>query len=158
MCLKSGRPSCSGAKAPKISGLDYFCRSTGRGDDEPFLTAVYLTEGRKKRKLDETGVSEINRLYPKSRRKGLKKDQYLKSLPRKGRLEEENGRTRTKLEYVMRARMEERRKGGLTAPKRVRGAPKTQWEGKCCYFFVVVAAGMKKKGVCKGNLQTTQQV
>ncbi|GFU18833.1 hypothetical protein TNCV_1085721 [Trichonephila clavipes] len=45
--------------------------------------------------------------------------------------------------------------GGLTAPKRVRGAPKTQWEGKCCFFF---AARMKKKGVCKGNLQTTQQV
>ncbi|GFW56441.1 hypothetical protein TNCV_2089481 [Trichonephila clavipes] len=25
--------------------------------------------------------------------------------------------------------------GGLTAPKRVRGAPKTKWEGKCCFFF-----------------------
>ncbi|GFU20556.1 hypothetical protein TNCV_859571 [Trichonephila clavipes] len=31
--------------------------------------------------------------------------------------------------------MEERRKGGLTAPKCVRGAPRTQWEGKCCFFF-----------------------
>ncbi|GFW79402.1 hypothetical protein TNCV_2478091 [Trichonephila clavipes] len=40
-----------------------------------------------------------------------------------------------KLEYVTRARMEECRKGGLSAPKRVRGAPKTQWEGKCCFFF-----------------------
>ncbi|GFW39167.1 hypothetical protein TNCV_1831571 [Trichonephila clavipes] len=46
--------------------------------------------------------------------------------------------------------------GGLTVPKRVRGAPRTQWEGKCCCFFF--AAGMKKKRVCKGNLQTTQQV
>ncbi|GFX51510.1 hypothetical protein TNCV_2277901 [Trichonephila clavipes] len=25
--------------------------------------------------------------------------------------------------------------GGLTAPKRVRGALKTQWEGKCCSFL-----------------------
>ncbi|GFT09107.1 hypothetical protein TNCV_4105601 [Trichonephila clavipes] len=31
--------------------------------------------------------------------------------------------------------MEERRKGGLTAPKRFRGALKMQWEGECCYFF-----------------------
>ncbi|GFX42393.1 hypothetical protein TNCV_1519571 [Trichonephila clavipes] len=45
--------------------------------------------------------------------------------------------------------------GGLTAPTHVRGAPRTQWEGKCCFFF---AAGMKKKRVCKRNLQTTQQV
>ncbi|GFT95218.1 hypothetical protein TNCV_3325541 [Trichonephila clavipes] len=63
------------------------------------------------RKLDEAGASEINRLYPESRRKDEKKDQHLKSLSRRGRLEEENGRTRTKLEYVTRARMEERRKG-----------------------------------------------
>ncbi|GFV40253.1 hypothetical protein TNCV_1444061 [Trichonephila clavipes] len=82
--------------------------------------------------------------------KDEKKDQYLKSLPRRGWLEEENGRTRTKLEYITRARMEERRKGGLSVPKRVRGAPRTQWEGKCCYFFC--AAGMKKKSVCKEKL------
>ncbi|GFX82479.1 hypothetical protein TNCV_2166271 [Trichonephila clavipes] len=37
-----------------------------------------------KRKLDEAGASEINSLYPESRRKDEKKDQYLKSLPRKG--------------------------------------------------------------------------
>ncbi|GFW21796.1 hypothetical protein TNCV_1235211 [Trichonephila clavipes] len=48
------------------------------------------------RRLDETGASEINRLYPKSRRKGSKRDKYLKSLPSRGRLEEENGRTRMK--------------------------------------------------------------
>ncbi|GFW94346.1 hypothetical protein TNCV_1432811 [Trichonephila clavipes] len=47
----------------------------------------------------------------------------------------ENGRTRTKLEYVTRARNGRAQEGGLTAPKRVRGAPKTQWEGKCCNFF-----------------------
>ncbi|GFW75022.1 hypothetical protein TNCV_2678901 [Trichonephila clavipes] len=83
--------------------------------------------------------------------KDEKKDQYLKSLPRRGRLEEENGRTRTKLEYVTRSRMVERRKGSLSAPKRVRGAPRTQWEGKCCYFFLC-ASGMKKKRVCKEKL------
>ncbi|GFX95273.1 hypothetical protein TNCV_848641 [Trichonephila clavipes] len=50
--------------------------------------------------------------------------------------------------------------GGLTAPKRVRGAPKTQWEGKCCFFFFVLffAARMKKKGVCKENLDDTAGV
>ncbi|GFS80244.1 hypothetical protein TNCV_3447181 [Trichonephila clavipes] len=65
--------------------------------------------------------------------------------------QDENGRTRTKLEYVTRARMEERRKGGgLTAPKRVRGAPRTQWEENAAIFFF--AAGMKKKRVCKEKL------
>ncbi|GFV23612.1 hypothetical protein TNCV_1717331 [Trichonephila clavipes] len=44
---------------------------------------------------------------------------------------------------------------GLTAPKRVRGAPKTQWEGECCFFF---AAGMKRKESARRNLQTPQQV
>ncbi|GFW44225.1 hypothetical protein TNCV_1746541 [Trichonephila clavipes] len=46
--------------------------------------------------------------------------------------------------------------GGLSAPKRVRGAPRTQWKGKCWVFF---AAGMKKKRVsARRNLQTPQQV
>ncbi|GFU32680.1 hypothetical protein TNCV_4709701 [Trichonephila clavipes] len=93
-----------------------------------------------KRKLDEAGASEINR-----GEKDEKKDQYLKSLPRRGRLEEENGRTRTKLEYVTRARMEERRNGGLSAPKRVREAPRTQWEGKCCFFLC--SRNKKKKSL-----------
>ncbi|GFW71222.1 hypothetical protein TNCV_536401 [Trichonephila clavipes] len=43
---------------------------------------------------------------------------------------------------------------GLTAPKRVRGAPKTQWEGECFFF----AAGMKRKEFARKNLQTPQQV
>ncbi|GFW97008.1 hypothetical protein TNCV_4802211 [Trichonephila clavipes] len=38
---------------------------------------------------------------------------------------------------------------GLTAPKRVRGAPKTQWEGECCYFFY---SKNEKKRVCKEKL------
>ncbi|GFY33539.1 hypothetical protein TNCV_4538731 [Trichonephila clavipes] len=79
--------------------------------------------------------------------KDEKKDQYLKTLPRRGRLEEEKGRTRTKLEYVTRARMEERRKEGLSAPKRVRGAPRTQWEGKCCYFLCVCSRNEKEKSL-----------
>ncbi|GFY11747.1 hypothetical protein TNCV_1529391 [Trichonephila clavipes] len=45
--------------------------------------------------------------------------------------------------------MEERRNGGLTAPKRVRGAPKTQCKEECCYFF---AAGMKEIRVFKEKL------
>ncbi|GFX92659.1 hypothetical protein TNCV_4087641 [Trichonephila clavipes] len=28
--------------------------------------------------------------------------------------------------------------GGLTAPKCVREAPRTQWEGKCCYFYLFI--------------------
>ncbi|GFW62891.1 transposable element Tcb2 transposase [Trichonephila clavipes] len=42
--------------------------------------------------------------------------------------------------------------GGLTAPKRVRGAPRTQWEGKCCFFFR--SWNEKEKGL---NRRTTAQ-
>ncbi|GFW83963.1 glucose dehydrogenase [Trichonephila clavipes] len=37
--------------------------------------------GKTKRKLDLTGASEINRLYPNSRRKSIKENQYLNTLP-----------------------------------------------------------------------------
>ncbi|GFX16802.1 hypothetical protein TNCV_2517821 [Trichonephila clavipes] len=48
--------------------------------------------------------------------------------------------------------MEERRKGGdLTAPKRVRGAPKTQWEWKMLLDFFF-AAGVKNGRSLQGKL------
>ncbi|GFY07624.1 hypothetical protein TNCV_4094941 [Trichonephila clavipes] len=37
-----------------------------------------------KRKLDLTGASEMNRLYPKSRRESSNENQYLNTLPRRG--------------------------------------------------------------------------
>ncbi|GFU77393.1 hypothetical protein TNCV_3497681 [Trichonephila clavipes] len=86
----------------------------------------------RKRQTDETkirfnGCPRNNHLYPNSRRESIKENRYLKTLPLRVRLEEENGRTRTKLKYVTRARNGRAQgKGGLTAPKRVRGAPKTQ--------------------------------
>ncbi|GFX57387.1 hypothetical protein TNCV_3138061 [Trichonephila clavipes] len=37
-----------------------------------------------KRKLDLTGASEINRLYPNSRRESIKENKYLNTLPAGG--------------------------------------------------------------------------
>ncbi|GFU64549.1 hypothetical protein TNCV_304881 [Trichonephila clavipes] len=83
-----------------------------------------------------------------------KKDRYLKSLPLQGggwrKRAAERGRNWSD---VTRARREGRRKGG--PPKRARGAPKTQWEGECCFFSAV---GMKRKKSARKNLQTPQQV
>ncbi|GFW24234.1 hypothetical protein TNCV_3775221, partial [Trichonephila clavipes] len=45
---------------------------------------------------------------------------------------EEEAARRKREKYVTRAGMEERKEGGLTAPKRVRGAPKTQSEWRSC--------------------------
>ncbi|GFU10644.1 hypothetical protein TNCV_1773171 [Trichonephila clavipes] len=42
--------------------------------------------------------------------------------------------------------------GGLTVPKRVRGAPKTQWEGKCCYFFCCCCSWNEKERSLQGKL------
>ncbi|GFV77727.1 uncharacterized protein TNCV_1574761 [Trichonephila clavipes] len=116
----------------------------------------FIKEGNNKDECTAAVFLGIQKAFDRNRgEKDEKKDQYLKSPPpRRGRLEEENGRTRTKLQYVTRARMEERRKRGLSAPKRVRGAPRTQWEGKSCNFFsfFFCEAGMKKKSVYKEKL------
>ncbi|GFV78091.1 hypothetical protein TNCV_895731 [Trichonephila clavipes] len=48
--------------------------------------------------------------------------------------------------------MEERKEGGLTAPKRVRGAPKTQWEWKMLRDLFFFAAGMKNGWRLQGKL------
>ncbi|GFV40617.1 hypothetical protein TNCV_3029461 [Trichonephila clavipes] len=37
-----------------------------------------------KRKLDLTGASEMNRLYPNSRRESINENKYLNTLPRRG--------------------------------------------------------------------------
>ncbi|GFS50374.1 hypothetical protein TNCV_1638651 [Trichonephila clavipes] len=42
-----------------------------------------LSDGTK-RKLDLTGASDMNRLYPNSRRESIKEDKYLNTLPRRG--------------------------------------------------------------------------
>ncbi|GFV74838.1 hypothetical protein TNCV_1040761 [Trichonephila clavipes] len=77
-----------------------------------------------KRKLDGAGASEINRLYPESRRKDEKERPISEVTPPAGegwrKRAAERGRNWSD---VTRARRE-----GLAAPKRVRGAPKTQWE------------------------------
>ncbi|GFT90857.1 hypothetical protein TNCV_336211 [Trichonephila clavipes] len=65
-----------------------------------------------------------------------KKDRYLKSPPPAG---EAGGRERPNEDetgVTSRGReMKSAGREGLTAPKRVQGAPKTQWEGECCFFF-----------------------
>ncbi|GFW03301.1 hypothetical protein TNCV_464151 [Trichonephila clavipes] len=64
-----------------------------------------------------------------------KKDRYLNSLPPQGKGfrktaadEDETGVTSRGREGKSAGRE------GLTAPKRIRRAPKTQWEGECCFF------------------------
>ncbi|GFT60829.1 hypothetical protein TNCV_984861 [Trichonephila clavipes] len=47
--------------------------------------------------------------------------------------------------------MEERKEGGLTAPKRVRGAPKTQWEWKML-LDIFFAARVKNGRSLQGKL------
>ncbi|GFW03276.1 hypothetical protein TNCV_463901 [Trichonephila clavipes] len=81
-----------------------------------------------------------------------KKDRYLKSFPSQ---KEAGGRERPyedETEVTSRGR-EAKSAGrkGLRAPKRVRGAPKTQWEGECCYFFL--CSRNEKKRVCKERLR-----
>ncbi|GFW30858.1 hypothetical protein TNCV_2149131 [Trichonephila clavipes] len=110
-----------------------------------------------KRKLDLTGASEMNRLYPNSRRESGNENRYLNTLPRRGMEEEAARRKREK--YVTRAGMEERKEGGLTAPKRVRGAPKTQSEWRSCgfFFFFFFCSWMNKRmETARQNLQPEQ--
>ncbi|GFX57702.1 hypothetical protein TNCV_4015661 [Trichonephila clavipes] len=79
-----------------------------------------------------------------------KKNRYLNSLPPQ---REAGGRERpNEDETGVTSRGREGKSAGregLTAPKRVRGAPKTQWEGECCYFF---PSRNEKKRVCKEKL------
>ncbi|GFV32503.1 integrase catalytic domain-containing protein [Trichonephila clavipes] len=56
----------------------------------------YFTGVSGKRKLDCTGASEMNRLYPNSRRESIKEDKYLNALPRRGEDGGRSGLTKTK--------------------------------------------------------------
>ncbi|GFU63349.1 hypothetical protein TNCV_247191 [Trichonephila clavipes] len=49
-----------------------------------------------KRKLDLTGASEMNRLYPNSRRESSNENQYLNTLPRRGEDGGRSGQTKTR--------------------------------------------------------------
>ncbi|GFY08568.1 uncharacterized protein TNCV_810011 [Trichonephila clavipes] len=53
-------------------------------------------ETKRKRKLDLTGASEMNRLYPNSRRESGNENQYLKTLPRRGEDGGRSGQTKTR--------------------------------------------------------------
>ncbi|GFX13650.1 hypothetical protein TNCV_1921631 [Trichonephila clavipes] len=64
----------------------------------------------------------------------MEDDRYQSTLsPQGGGWRKGSGRTRTKPKSdVTRARGEERRKGGLNSPKRVRGTPKRSGRKECC--------------------------
>ncbi|GFS98338.1 hypothetical protein TNCV_2208701 [Trichonephila clavipes] len=103
-----------------------------------------------KRKLDEAGASEINRLYPESRRKDEKKNQYLKSFPLQGEAggrerlnEDETGVTSRGREWKSAGR------GGNSPKTRSRSTKNAVGRKMMLIFF---AAGMKKKRVCKEKL------
>ncbi|GFW48435.1 hypothetical protein TNCV_1109951 [Trichonephila clavipes] len=81
------------AKIVLISQVRTFRHTPGIISDQPIADEplaknvkqdLFLQTNVLKRKLDEAGASEINRLYPESRRKDEKKDQYLKSFPPQG--------------------------------------------------------------------------
>ncbi|GFT06609.1 hypothetical protein TNCV_2855411 [Trichonephila clavipes] len=72
----------------------------------------------RKRKLDLTGASEMNRLYPNSRRESIKEDKYLNTLPRRGG----GWRKKRPNENETKVRQEGRNggaqgRGGLNSPK-----------------------------------------
>ncbi|GFW70580.1 hypothetical protein TNCV_1624131 [Trichonephila clavipes] len=81
-----------------------------------------------KRKLDLTGASEMNRLYPNSRRESSNENQYLNTLPAGGgwrkKWPDEN---ETNVPYAGRNGGAQG-KGGLTAPKTRSRSTKTQSE------------------------------
>ncbi|GFU95374.1 hypothetical protein TNCV_3231201 [Trichonephila clavipes] len=107
------------------------------------------------RPADDAGASEINRLYPESRRKVEKERPISEFTLRRGGYrkraadEDENWSDVTRGE---KGRTQGRK--GLTAPKRDRGAPKRSGKENAAFF----AAGMKRKESARRNLQTLQQV
>ncbi|GFU20008.1 hypothetical protein TNCV_1191561 [Trichonephila clavipes] len=130
----------------KVSG-----RTTGR---RSHYNPQLHTLSARKRKLDLTGANEMNRLYPNSRRESIKEDKYLNTLPRRGEDGGRSGLTKTKQKYVTRAGMEERKEGGLTAPKtRSRSTKNAVGMKKCCeIFFFFCSWDEKMDGDCKAKL------
>ncbi|GFX92604.1 hypothetical protein TNCV_3959421 [Trichonephila clavipes] len=51
------------------------------GSNSDFAVTPANPNNHRKRKLDLTGASEVNRLYPNSRRESIKEDKYLNTLP-----------------------------------------------------------------------------
>ncbi|GFV39763.1 hypothetical protein TNCV_869381 [Trichonephila clavipes] len=81
-----------------------------------------------KQKLDASGASEINRLYPESKKKNEEKCDIGIHCPRRGRLEEgEAERERNRSDD---RRAEERRKGAIS--------PKRSGEKECCNFYLFI--------------------
>ncbi|GFX52834.1 hypothetical protein TNCV_3720241 [Trichonephila clavipes] len=84
-----------------------------------------------KRKLDWTGASEMNRLYPNSRRESINENKYLNTLPRRGggwRKKRPN-ENETEVRHKGRNGRAQGR-GGLTAPKTRSRSTKTHWDEK----------------------------
>ncbi|GFW65524.1 hypothetical protein TNCV_1776681 [Trichonephila clavipes] len=100
----------------------------------------------------------MNRLYPNSRRESGNENRYLNTLPRRGggwrkKRPDENEKN---IRYAGRNGGAQGR-GGLTAPKRVRGAPKRNRNREAAgIFFFFFAAGVKREwrlqdGTCSRN-------
>ncbi|GFW08945.1 hypothetical protein TNCV_3474951 [Trichonephila clavipes] len=109
----------------------------------------FLKAFARKRKLDDAGASEINRLYLESRRKVEKERPISEFTPPAGGGWRKRAADEDETKVTSRGR-EGKSAGreGFTAPKRVQGAPKTQWEGECCFF----CSRNKKKRVYKEKL------
>ncbi|GFV61900.1 hypothetical protein TNCV_4107041 [Trichonephila clavipes] len=81
------------------------------GPDNDDGTPLTLTETNE-RKLDLTGASEMNRLYPNSRRESGNENQYLNTLPRRGGGWRKKRPDENEIKNVTRAEVEERKEGG----------------------------------------------
>ncbi|GFV67940.1 hypothetical protein TNCV_1872221 [Trichonephila clavipes] len=94
----------------------------------------------------------MNRLYPNSRRESINENKYLNTLPA-GEDGGRSGLTKTRQKYVTRAGMEERKEGGLTAPKtRSRSTKNTIGMEKLRDFFFFCSCDEKENGDCKTKL------
>ncbi|GFW19333.1 hypothetical protein TNCV_256601 [Trichonephila clavipes] len=77
LCTNETEPSAR-RRHQRMVTLGIFAVPTGLKVGKPFLNTVCL----EKRKLDVSGASEINRLYPESRKKGRREMRYQKTLPK----------------------------------------------------------------------------
>ncbi|GFU20586.1 putative RNA-directed DNA polymerase from transposon BS [Trichonephila clavipes] len=85
--------------------------------DRSNFVELQMLSKKRKRKLDLAGASEMNRLYPNSRRESGNENRYLNTPPQ-GEDGGRSGQTKTRQKYVTRAGMEERKEGGgLNSPK-----------------------------------------
>ncbi|GFT71188.1 hypothetical protein TNCV_3001931 [Trichonephila clavipes] len=95
----------------------------------PFIIRRYfLSRNETKRKLDLAGASEMNRLYPNSRRESGNEKQYLNTLPRRGGgwRKERPDENEINIRYAGRSGGAQGR--GLNSPKTRSRSTKTQSE------------------------------